>query len=49
MTAELELSGAPVNAFGKDVKNLVLEVEYQTEHRQYLSLVKHLCLRSDSP
>lgn len=33
MTAELELSGAPVNAFGKDIKDLVLEVEYQTEHR----------------
>lgn len=33
MTAELELAGAEVNAFGKDIKNLVLEVEYQTEHR----------------
>lgn len=33
MTAELELAGAPVDAFGKDVKNLILEVEYQSEHR----------------
>lgn len=33
MTAELELSGAAVNAYGKDIKDLVLEVEYQSEHR----------------
>lgn len=36
MTAELELSGAPVNAYGKDIKDLVLEVEYQTEHREHI-------------
>jgi hypothetical protein len=34
MTAELKLAGSAVDAFGKDIHDLVLEVEYQTEHRE---------------
>jgi hypothetical protein len=32
MTAELRLAGSEMNAFGKDIHDLVLEVEYQSEH-----------------
>lgn len=38
MTAELELAGNEVNAFGKDIRELVLEVEYQTEHRLHVHI-----------
>jgi hypothetical protein len=36
MTAELKLAGSEVNAFGKDIHDLVLEVEYQSKHSKFL-------------
>jgi hypothetical protein len=35
MTAELKLAGSAVNAFGKDIHDLIIDVEYQTEHREF--------------
>jgi hypothetical protein len=37
MTAELKLAGSEVNAFGKDIHDLLLDVEYQSEHSEPLS------------
>ena len=33
LTARLTLAGRPANAFGYDIKDLILEVEYQSENR----------------
>jgi len=37
MTAELKLAGSEVNAYGTDIHDLVLEVEYQSEHSKPIS------------
>jgi alpha-glucosidase len=34
MTADLKLAGSEVNAFGKDIHDLVLDVEYQSQHSE---------------
>jgi hypothetical protein len=35
MTAQLKLAGSAVNAFGKDIHDLIIDVEYQSNHRTY--------------
>jgi alpha-glucosidase len=37
-TADLSLAGAPCNAFGEDIADLKLEVEYQTESRLHVKI-----------
>lgn len=43
MRAELKLAGSEVNAFGKDIHDLVLEVEYQSQQRKLLSAYARSC------
>ena len=38
LRAHLRLAGKPNNAYGVDVINLILEVEYQSEDREYLAM-----------
>ncbi|KAF1968176.1 hypothetical protein BU23DRAFT_592236 [Bimuria novae-zelandiae CBS 107.79] len=38
LTADLSLAGAACNAYGKDLTNLKLEVEYQTEDRLHVKI-----------
>lgn len=33
LEARLTLIGSPQNAFGEDIRDLILEVRYETEHR----------------
>jgi hypothetical protein len=35
VTAKLKLIGEPVDAFGQDITDLTLEVEYQDEDREF--------------
>lgn len=38
LTAHLHLAGRPCNTYGKDLKHLVLKVEYQTESRLHVKI-----------
>lgn len=35
LTADLKLAGEPCNAYGEDLEDLVLSVEYQTGERKF--------------
>lgn len=38
LTADLTLAGAPCNAYGRDLEDLVLIVEYQTDQRVHVKV-----------
>lgn len=44
-TGLLTLGGPPQNIYGKDVKELEFEVEYQSENRECFSLRKSIVVR----